>query len=474
MKNRNSIYLMLLLLCSFFSLKAQTNTQIISYKIAFKTGTTNCYEVSFKPNQALNATTNTKDKVSSSQVTVVAPAGTSTLITNLTGATGISFNPTSNLGNFEVNPFPGNANLEYITFGIKAFNPTSAANTDYLLFSFCLNSCTNLRLIDGVSPDSPFLGTYTGLTDAKPTSLDPYNSMSFNTGSPINLYEAYQGNNAGSASCAASPDLTTSISPASGTGTAGQNFNYNVCANNIGAGATTGSQTVSITLPTGLNYISGGNTTWGCTTSAGANGTTVVTCISSTAIAATSGTSCFPLVVQPQTASTSYTTNVTVAVTTGTAEVSTTNNPSSAILTTAGLPALITTVTGPTTGTIGVPITNTVNICNTGSSATTGTITSSVLVPKDMTYNTYGGNGVWTCTPASGPTAGPTTVTCTTSSSLLATTGCTSFTINQTPTATGTPTTTVTTTGGGATNPSSGTSTTNVGCSINAGVLTRN
>jgi hypothetical protein len=337
MKNKNLIYLVLLMItCSFFSLKAQTNTQVISYKIAFKTGTTNCYEVSFKSNQALNATTNTKDKVSSSQVTVVAPAGTSTLITNLTASTGISFNPTSNLGNFEVNPYPGNTALEYITFGIKAFNPTTTANTDYLLFSFCLNSCTNLRLIDGVSPDSPYLGIYTGLTDTKPASLDPYNSMSFNTGSPIILYEAYQGNNTGQASCISPPDLITTISPASGAGTVGQNFTYTVCINNIGSGATTGSQAVNVTLPAGLTYISAGNTNWMCSPSPGANETTLVTCTSSTIITATSGTSCFPLVVQPQAISTSYNTSVNVVITSGNAETTTINNPSSATLITQG------------------------------------------------------------------------------------------------------------------------------------------
>lgn len=160
--------------------------------------------------------------------------------------------------------------------------------------------------------------------------------MSFNTGSPIILYEAYQGNNSGSASCSGSPDLTTSISPASAVGIVGQNVNYTVCVNNIGTAATTGSQSVSITLPAGLTYMSAGNSTWSCSPSAGANGTTLVTCTSSTAIAATSGTSCFPLVVQPQTTSSSYTTTLSVGVTSGTAESSTTNNPSNAVLTIGG------------------------------------------------------------------------------------------------------------------------------------------
>ena len=308
--------------------KAQTNTQVISYKIAFKTGTTNCYEVSFKPNQALNAPTVSKDKVSSAQVTIVAPAGTSTQITNLTPAAGIGFNPTSSNGNFEVNPYPGNTSLEYITFGIKPFDPAVAANTDYILFSFCLNSCANLRLIDGLSPDSPY--TYVGTPDTKPTSLDPYNSMSYNTGSPIILYEAYKGNNSGQAICV-SPDLTASITPPTATGTVGTNFNYTVCANNIGTGVTTSSQSTNITLPAGLTYISGGNATWTCNSAAGASSTTLVTCTSSSPILATTGTSCFPLIVKP-TSAISYTTTVVVS---GGGETNTTNNNASAVLTNA-------------------------------------------------------------------------------------------------------------------------------------------
>lgn len=336
MKNKNIFWITLgILLSSLLQSKAQSNTQVISYKIAFKAGSTSCYEVSFSPNQALNAPTNTLDKVSSAQVTIVAPAGTGAQITNLTPASGIAFNQTSTGGSFNTTPYPGNTALEYLTFGIQAFNPVVGAGSDFLLFSFCLNSsCTSLRLINGLSPDSPY--TYTGTPDTKPTGLDPYNSMSFNTGSPLTLYESYKGNNSGSATCT-SPDLTTTISPASGTGTASTNFTYTVCVNNIGTAATTGIQTTTITLPSGLSYIptGSGNSTWTCTSAAGTGSSTVVTCTSPTSIAATNGQSCFPLIVQPQTANMTYNTNVTVA-TSGTAESSTTNNASSATLTTGG------------------------------------------------------------------------------------------------------------------------------------------
>ena len=320
---------------------AQGDNPKVEYKLV--RNSSGCYEVYFRTSMAFNS-----QLIQSAQVTIVAPKGTITQSTvpnaNVIG-NGITFAATNSGDKYEVQT-PGGAlatTNDYLIFGINPFSVTTAANTDYLLFSFCLvnNACPgDLRLIDGVSPLSPFYSADNGCTSctyysgpvdpAQSSSFDPYNSMSIDnnvqSGSGIypNTIEGYQ-DNYGSAvvACEVSvPDLEVAFNPTTATGTTGTSQTYSVIVSNTGTAPTSGSASVSVSVPAGITVSSVGGNGWACTPSAPVTGAISLTCTNPSPSIGMSSTSTFPMVVQSGQDGT-YTFNAAVS---GGGETNTTNN----------------------------------------------------------------------------------------------------------------------------------------------------
>mgnify|MGYP006182140855 FL=1 len=135
---------------------------------------------------------------------------------------------------------------------------------------------------------------------------------------------------------------------------------------------------------------------------------------------------------------------------------------------------LTTSISGPSTGTPNTPFIYTVTVNNVGSGASTGIVSESFSIPTGLTFNSGGGSG-WSCSPT-GPVAGATTIVCTNSSPNIPASGSVSFPLNVTPTTTGGIAISGIVSGGGETNTSNNSATSNtttVGCGISAGVLSK-
>lgn len=328
----------------------QGNNPKVEYKLV--KNASGCYEVYFKSSVAFD-----NQLIQSAQVTIVSEKNTISQ-TNLPNGNvipnGITFAAT-NLGNVYEIQEPGvalAATNDYLVFGINPFTVTTAANTDYLLFSFCLTpaDCPGvLRLLQGVSPFSPFLNAsngctactyYTGATDPSQQFLDPYNNMSVDnnvqSGSGIfpNTLEAYQDNYGDfSIPCQVDvPDLTSSISPPNTTGTVGVPQNYTVTITNSGTGTSTGDISTTVQIPAGTTVNSAGGNGWSCSPSAPFVGQATLSCINTAPNLTAGSNSSFPLQVTPQ-SSGSFNFPTTVS---GGGETVTTNNNSNALLTVGG------------------------------------------------------------------------------------------------------------------------------------------
>lgn len=142
------------------------------------------------------------------------------------------------------------------------------------------------------------------------------------------------------------------------------------------------------------------------------------------------------------------------------------------------VPDLITSINVPATIVINTPFNYAVAVTNIGNATSTGAVTEVFTIQSGLTYNSGGGNG-WTCTPATGPVVGPTSINCLNPNPALAiTNGSSNFLINVTPTANTTFTLTAVISGGGEAKTDNNSATSNStiigGCGINAGTLTRN
>jgi len=140
-----------------------------------------------------------------------------------------------------------------------------------------------------------------------------------------------------------------------------------------------------------------------------------------------------------------------------------------------GAPDLSTTISGPTSSLINTPFDYTVTVKNTGDAASTGSVTQDIDIPAGLTFNSGGVSG-WVCTPT-GPVPGPTKISCTNPNPAIAANGGTSqFPVKVTPTTNGNLNVGGTVSGGGETNTVNNTTqsnSTNVGCGISAGTLTK-
>jgi len=189
------------------------------------------------------------------------------------------------------------------------------------------------------------------------------------------------------------PDLTISkTGPASVT--QGGTASYTLTVNNIGSSATSGTITVTDTLPTGLtaNFTNPyTNNSWTCN----ATGQTI-TCTNSVVLVATTGTSSFVLPVNVSSSAPSFVTN-NVSVAVG-GEQNTSNNTATFTSTVTSVPDL--TISKSHTGNFTqqqTGATYTLRVLNIGSASTNGTqIKITDTLPTGLTPTAASGTG-WTC-----------------------------------------------------------------------------
>ena len=224
-----------------------------------------------------------------------------------------------------------------------------------------------------------------------------------------------------------------------GTFTQGQvGATYTVTVSNAGTGATTGTVTVTDTLPSGLTATALSGTGWTCTLA-------TLSCTRSNALAAGASYPAITLTVNvSSTAPASVTNTATVS---GGGEVNTANNSASDVTTIGGR-------AGPdgdedTCGEFHAGASRarryTVTVTNAGTGATTGVVTVTDTLPSGLTATALSGTG-WTCTLA--------TLSCTRSTALAAGASypAITLTVNVSSTAPASVTNTATVSGGGEVN----------------------
>jgi uncharacterized repeat protein (TIGR01451 family) len=192
----------------------------------------------------------------------------------------------------------------------------------------------------------------------------------------------------------ATPDLTLTKSH-TGNFTQGQTgAAYTLTAKNIGTGATSGMVTVTDTLPTGLTATAIGGTGWVCTL-------TPLNCTRSDTLGAGSSYPAITLTVNVAgNAPASVTNTGSVA---GGGETNTANDSASDPTTITAPPTPDLTLTKSHTGNFTQGQTGpayTLTVKNSGTGATSGTVTVTDKLPTGLTATAMGGTG-WTCTLAS-------------------------------------------------------------------------
>ena len=202
----------------------------------------------------------------------------------------------------------------------------------------------------------------------------------------------------GGGSVPSTPDLTI-LKTHSGNFTQGQNgATYSITVNNSGGGATSGTVTVTETVPAGLTLVSMSGSGWSCAS---------VSCTNSTVLAAGGSYPVITVTVNvASNAAASVTNSATVA---GGGESNTGNNTAndatSIIAGSSGTPDL--TITKTHSGNFAQGqngVTYTISVKNSGAASTSGTVTVTENVPSGLTLVSLSGSG-WSCG----------TTTCTTS-----------------------------------------------------------
>jgi uncharacterized repeat protein (TIGR01451 family) len=234
-------------------------------------------------------------KISTAQITVMAPHGIGAnkfQVTNLTGK--IAGTNQMNWGMSRVDAPIENQTTDYISFGYSGSGSAVLfdipANTEIELFNFknTGNCVGTIKLIDNTDPFMP----------PNLSNTNPGNQM---TVLGYGSSNAYQSNYGSSVSCQTStgiPDLTATITgPASVSTNIATNYTINV--NNIGNAATSGNFSVSTTLPAGIVYNGTSGNGWSSTTATQANGTTLVTSTFSGSLAANANATPLVLNVTP-------------------------------------------------------------------------------------------------------------------------------------------------------------------------------
>jgi uncharacterized repeat protein (TIGR01451 family) len=242
------------------------------------------------------------------------------------------------------------------------------------------------------------------------------------------------------------PDLTVTKTH-SGNFTQASTGSYTITVNNAGAAATTGSVTMTDTVPTGLTATAMSGTGWTCALSP------TVNCTRSDALAASASYPSITLAVSVANNAPATVTNT--AAVAGGGETNTANDTATdpTTVNTAAVPDLTITKTHTGSFTQGGTGSYTITVNNVGAAATTGTVTMTDTVPAGLTATALSGTG-WTC--ALSPT-----VNCTRSDALAASASYPSITLavsiaNNAP---ATVNNSVTVAGGGETNTANDTAT---------------
>ena len=243
-----------------------------------------------------------------------------------------------------------------------------------------------------------------------------------------------------------SPDMTITKSHV-GSFTQGQvGATYTITATNSGTGATTGTVTVVDTLPTGLTATGFTGTGWTCTLA-------TVTCTRADALAPSAA---YPAITLTVTVAANAAATVTNTVTvSGGGETNVANDSASDLTTVVVATAPDLTITKTHVGNFAqgqVGATYTITATNSGTAATTGTVTVVDTVPTGLTATALAGTG-WTCTVATG--------TCTRTDALAAAGSYPAITLTVTvaANAAASVTNSVTISGGGETNTANDTAT---------------
>jgi uncharacterized repeat protein (TIGR01451 family) len=201
------------------------------------------------------------------------------------------------------------------------------------------------------------------------------------------------------------PDLTITKTH-TGNFTQGQSAaTYTLTANNIGTGPTSGTVTVTDTLPTGLSATGITGSGWNCTLA-------TLTCTRSDALAA--GASYPNITLTVNVASTAASSVTNTAAVSGGGETNTSNDSVSDVTTISPPSTPDLTITKTHTGnfTLGqTGATYTLKTNNIGTGSTSGTVTVTDTLPTGLSATAITGSG-WTCTLA--------TLTCTRSDALAA------------------------------------------------------
>jgi hypothetical protein len=302
-------------------------------------------------------------------------------------------------------------------------NPTALPNgstTVACVYNSVLGSnAFSSQLTLNVTPSQSIAGTTVNITGTVTTPNE--SNITNNTfGQNINI------------ATLGSPDLQGSISGLNvlNAGTAGT---YVVTLANSGNASTTGLVTTTILIPAGVTYNGASGTNWSCSSSSQSGGATSVVCGYSVAIAASGFSSLLNLNIMP-TPSTAGTTIILAGTVTTPNESNVNNNTYSQNVSIPSIAQpinLSVSVGSPTNMTTNLPSNITININNTGTNPSTGIITSTVILPAGLNYNSSNGSG-WACT-ATPQGNGTTQLACQNSQSVLAGASAPTLTLNVTP-----------------------------------------
>jgi uncharacterized repeat protein (TIGR01451 family) len=239
-----------------------------------------------------------------------------------------------------------------------------------------------------------------------PVTVAPNSALSLtNTATVSGGNDSNAGNNSASDPTTVNGVADVTIAKThTGNFTQGQNGTYTITASNVGGAATSGTVTVSDTLPAGLSYVSATGTGWTC----GAAGQ-VVTCTRATALAAGASYPAITLTVSVATNSALSVTNT--ATVSGGGQTNTANDSSSDPTTINGVADVTIAKTHSGNFTQGQNGSYTLTVSNAGGAATSGMVTVSDTLPSGLSYVSATGTG-WTCGAAGQ------TVTCTRSDAL--------------------------------------------------------
>lgn len=231
------------------------------------------------------------------------------------------------------------------------------------------------------------------------------------TGNVVNIANVSGGGETNTSNNTSS--VTTPLAPvpdlaiekvANGNFTLGQvGATYTLTVRNVGSAATTGTVTVTDTLPAGLTATAMAGTGWSCNVA-------TLSCTRSDALAAGASWPPITLTVDVSASAPSSVTNT--ASVTGGGETNTSNNSGSAITALVPTPDLTMAKRANGTFTLGqVGATYTLTVSNVGSGPTSGVVTVTDVLPVGLTATALAGDG-WTCVVA--------TVSCTRGDALAA------------------------------------------------------